>query len=213
MPLFVAVKNPFVGDMGIKRKLGNASQEAIDSFTQGLKDKGHDGVAMSLSDGTVELMAFDPSNVKSAIGNNGNFDGANPDISMSRGGQVGGMDFDALTTVVNRIKAKMPNMSKVHVLAGPAQAPEALKFYIQKQDAWDDVEGAMHNGELYMFASGLSDPLRAEHVLAEHEAAHLGLRAVLGDKVNATMQAIHRHGGRSGAWQLHRCASGQKVSP
>jgi N12 class adenine-specific DNA methylase len=109
--------------------------------------------------------------------------------ALSRG-PGGGMDLATLTTVVNRIKAKMPNMSKVHVLAGPAQAPEALKFYIQKQDAWDDVEGAMHNGELYMFASGLSDPLRAEHVLAEHEAAHLGLRAVLGDKVNATMQAI-----------------------
>lgn len=110
--------------------------------------------------------------------------------SLSRGAAVGGMEFDALTTVVNRITARMPNLPKVHVLRGPAEAPMALKLYIQKQGAWDDVEGAIHNGELYMFASGLSGALRAEHVLAEHEAAHFGLRGILGKDRTKVMNSI-----------------------
>lgn len=118
-------------------------------------------------------------------------DGEAPEgISLSRGAAGGGMDFDALTTVVNRIKARMPNLPKVHVLRGPAEAPMALKLYIQKQGAWDDVEGAIHNGELYMFASGLSGALRAEHVLAEHEAAHFGLRGLLGKDRTKVMNSI-----------------------
>jgi hypothetical protein len=98
---------------------------------------------------------------------------------------------EALDALVNRIKAMMPNMPTVHVLADPSKAPPALREYIIRQDAWDDVEGAMHKGELYMFASGLSDELRAEHVLAEHEAAHFGLRAVLGSSLKTAMHLVY----------------------
>ena len=41
-----------------------------------------------------------------------------------------------------------------------------------------------------MFASGLPNSLRAEHVLAEHEAAHFGLRAILGDSLKVVRQSI-----------------------
>ncbi|PUE08980.1 hypothetical protein B9Z51_08585 [Limnohabitans sp. T6-5] len=112
--------------------------------------------------------------------------------AMSRAEFSGqGMSKEALDTLVERIKAKMPNMPTVHVLADPGKAPPALREYIIRQDAWDDVEGAMHKGELYMFASGLSDELRAEHVLAEHEAAHYGLRAVLGSSLKTAMHLVY----------------------
>ena len=113
-------------------------------------------------------------------------------IAMSRAEFSGqGMTKEALDALVNRIKAKMPNMPTVHVLADPSEAPPALREYIIRQDAWDDVEGAMHKGELYMFASGLFDELRAEHVLAEHEAAHFGLRAVLGSSLKTAMHLVY----------------------
>lgn len=113
------------------------------------------------------------------------------DSRLARGTGVGGMDVDALDALVKRIKAKMPNMPKVHVLADPSQAPKDLREYIIRQDAWGDVEGAFHKGELFMFASGLADAVRAEHVLAEHEAAHFGLRALLGDSLKTAMALVY----------------------
>lgn len=110
--------------------------------------------------------------------------------ALSRGAG-GGMDLADLQALAARIKAKMPNMPAVVVLPDPSKAPRALREYIIRQDAWDDVDGAMHEGKLYLFASGLSDPLRAEHVLAEHEAAHWGLRAVLGDSLKTAMNLIY----------------------
>lgn len=111
---------------------------------------------------------------------------------LSRG-LGGGMALADLTTLAAKIKARMPNMPKVHVLASPAEAPKALRDYVVKQGAMHDAEGALHHGELYLFASGMSDALRAEHVLAEHEAAHFGLHAILGDSLKAVMQSIYNN--------------------
>ncbi|CAN7347361.1 hypothetical protein LJR074_001989 [Acidovorax sp. LjRoot74] len=101
-----------------------------------------------------------------------------------------GMPVAELAAIATRVRTSMPNMPTVHTLASPANAPPALQDYIRKQGAWADVEGAMHEGELYLFASGLKDPERAEFVLAEHEAAHFGLRAVLGPRLPQAMRAI-----------------------
>jgi len=71
MPLYVAVRNTYVATVETKERLKNASQGTIDQFTQDLLAKGHDGVVMAFSNGHVELMAFEPTQVKSAIGNVG----------------------------------------------------------------------------------------------------------------------------------------------
>lgn len=115
--------------------------------------------------------------------------GNDADVVLSRGAG-GGMDLGVLQKLAAKIQKRMPNMPAVHVLASPALAPKALRDYIEKQGAMNDVDGALHNGELYLFASGLTDELRAEHVLAEHEAAHFGLRAILGEALPGVMRAI-----------------------
>lgn len=84
MPLYAAVKNPYFATRELKQKLSRATQESIDRFTQSLKDQGHDGVVMPFEDGHIELVAFNPSDVKSTIGNRGTFDGSNPDIRHSK---------------------------------------------------------------------------------------------------------------------------------
>lgn len=84
MPLYVSVKNPYLATNELKKKLRRATQESIDKFTQDLKDQGYDGVVMPFEDGHIELMAFEPAQVKSAIGNNGQFDPDNADIRFSR---------------------------------------------------------------------------------------------------------------------------------
>jgi len=109
---------------------------------------------------------------------------------------AGRISYDELKALADRLKAGMPNMPRVHVLADPSQAPKPLRAYIIRQDAWYDVEGAMHDGELYLFASGLADAERAEHVLIEHEAAHYGLRAVLGPSLKTAMRLVYMQNGK-----------------
>lgn len=114
-----------------------------------------------------------------------------PDTRLSRSTPSGGMPVEDLKALAKRLRAAMPNMPAVNVLADPSEAPYKLREYINRQDAWDDVEGAMHDGEFYLFASGLQDAARAEHVLAEHEAGHFGLRAVLGPRgLSAAMRMV-----------------------
>ncbi|HEY9208653.1 MAG TPA: hypothetical protein VIP31_06380 [Acidovorax sp.] len=106
------------------------------------------------------------------------------DIMLSRSSAAAGqgVSVDGLAALAERLHQTMPNMPRVNVLADPSQAPKKLRDHIAQQGATADVEGALHGGELYLFSSGLRDMARAEHVLAAHEAAHFGLRAILAPK-------------------------------
>lgn len=84
MPLYFAVKNPYPINAKTRENLRYAPQSYIDKFTQQMKARGHDGAVYDHGNGVVEIVAFEPTQVKSAIGNNGDFDPANPDIRFSR---------------------------------------------------------------------------------------------------------------------------------
>ncbi len=84
MSLYFAVKNPYPIDEKMRGRLRYAPQSYIDKFTQKMKDRGHDGAVYDHGNGVVEIVAFEPTQVKSAIGNNGDFDPGNPDIRFSR---------------------------------------------------------------------------------------------------------------------------------
>lgn len=81
MPLYANVRNPYEASQADKARLKHASKQAITAFTEALKAKGHDGVVLWDEDGDMELVAFQPAQVKSAIGNNGNFDPEDDDIA------------------------------------------------------------------------------------------------------------------------------------
>jgi N12 class adenine-specific DNA methylase len=84
MPLYFAVRNPFVITVARKQQLRRATQAQVDAFTSQLKARGHDGAVHYLEDGSVEMVAFEPTQVKSAIGNTGAFSSTDPDIRFSR---------------------------------------------------------------------------------------------------------------------------------
>lgn len=137
----------------------------------------------------------DSSQIKSAAGNTGDFNPENPSINFSRG--IGaGMAVRDLSAVVDRVSQRLKNLPAVHVLKSPAdlskkdKSQRTLRDFIRKAGAWDDVEGATHDGEIYLFASGLADEYRAEHVLAVHEATHYGLRGAIGKDLDAALQQV-----------------------
>ena len=88
MPLYANVRNPYEATMAEKARLKGASPQEITAFTDGLKAKGHDGVVLWDDSGHMELVAFNAADVKSAIGNNGNFEPEDDRINFSRAGMA-----------------------------------------------------------------------------------------------------------------------------
>lgn len=92
MPVYLSVRNPVVFRDGVlpdgrglsdihPQGLTKASASAIQKE---LKKAGHDGAIFYMDGEPVQYVAFRPEQIKSAIGNNGQFDPANPDIRKSR---------------------------------------------------------------------------------------------------------------------------------
>lgn len=83
MPVYLSMKNPLVVDMEwghVPNKIQSLKQQALKG--------GHDGIiaknaSMPFASGT-EYIVFNPNQIKSAIGNNGEFDPNNPDIRFSK---------------------------------------------------------------------------------------------------------------------------------
>lgn len=100
MPVYLSIKNPLMVDITNEHHPGEAPGRWYDEFGQKMAqyaiDSGYDGLIVSdmsddpqlTVDGKVETMyvAFRPEQIKSAIGNNGNFDAQNPDIRFSMPG-------------------------------------------------------------------------------------------------------------------------------
>ena len=109
---------------------------------------------------------------------------------------AGSIALRDLNAVVDRVRNGMANLPNVHVLSSPDAldmnnpAQARLRRFIEEAGAMEDVEGATHEGEIYLFASGLADEARAEHVLATHEVTHYGLRAVFGMELDPVLQSI-----------------------
>jgi len=104
MPLYLAVRNPFVATPALKERMRLVSRETIDRFTEVLKAKGHDGVVLDHGEGGIELMSFEPTQVR----NRGVFDVTKPDIQFRLAEQVAKSDtgFYAPATSEHRALAE-----------------------------------------------------------------------------------------------------------
>lgn len=100
MPVHLAMKNPYIVDVN-----GGGFEDLEGGLTKHIlaaKFKGHDGIVIKNLDDAAGLtdvpanhyMVFNPHQIKSAIGNNGNFDPNDPDIRKAEGGDVEGYKKD-----------------------------------------------------------------------------------------------------------------------
>lgn len=80
MPLYASIKNPFTATIEDKRRLKGASKSTAKAWTKSLQEAGYDGVILDYGNGTREIVAFEPTQVKSATGNRGTFDAGNANI-------------------------------------------------------------------------------------------------------------------------------------
>lgn len=94
MPVYVSLRNPIVvaadGEWGARANAikalgldvprGDPRAEWAAEFTEAAQAKGHDGVIYTIGGKPAEVVAFRPEQIKSAVGNNGQFDPADPSI-------------------------------------------------------------------------------------------------------------------------------------
>ena len=100
MPVYSSVRNPYEISGTQNIPLTGIDREK-------LKALGHDGVLFRNDAGKVqEVVAFDPTQVKSAIGNRGTYDPAEVEMTKAEGGAVhmnrGGDALKALTALLNK---------------------------------------------------------------------------------------------------------------
>jgi len=220
MPLYANVRNPFVATEAMKQKLSLARKGAIKAFTQNLKKRGYDGVVLDKGEAGIELVAFEPTQVKSATGNNGNFDPANPDIRYRRqstNGAAGaaqeparyssglneGQAFSqrqaeavsrvrATADAIRRGWANGPEVVVVPDMRHPA-IPEAVRQAEQAQrrgGAEGAAEGFYADGKVYLLASQLATAQDVARVLMHEALGHHGLRGVFGTALNSVLEQI-----------------------
>lgn len=112
MEIFSNVRNPYIATLDDKKRGRLLSQESIDKETESLISQGYDGVALPFSDGTFELVAFNPASVKSATDNIGSFAPDNPDIRYSKKAsseaRESGLSASEETDLWSELKAQAP---------------------------------------------------------------------------------------------------------
>ena len=109
-----------------------------DRFTQAARDAGFDGIN-ALEQGASTWSVFEPNQIKSATGNNGNFDATNPDIRFSRS-PVNPVENTGLTPpeqgILRRVQSALQNnmnrvrqvQDRIEKLIGHA-LPEHSDYY------------------------------------------------------------------------------------
>ena len=103
LPVYLSIKNPIYLDASAIESAGwNWEQYARQGYDGAIFAGNKNNLEQrDMMGGSTQIVAFDPTQVKSAIGNNGNFDGTNPDIRFSRGPVAAARDTLAAARELN----------------------------------------------------------------------------------------------------------------
>lgn len=180
MPLFVrSVGGLYAATLEDKKKGSRTSQSGVDRATQGLLDRGLDGAYLEFPDGTIELATFDPTNVKSATGNNGGFDGGTADIRFSLAAD------DAVTEEALRKLGLLPEAAKSLTERVKAMTREEVRGLL---DAW----GKRSEEGLFDGLNGIKKAEEAVGVTDPNKQGYVSARLATG--VADVMHAVMHYG-------------------
>lgn len=140
----------------------------------------------------VDVRPLDSINVRT------NFSTASAGLNVAKGPVFArsnpsgkGVHIHDAAAIVAAVRAALPTAPPIHIMESIDKAPEGLREFIIKNGAENDVEAALHAGEIYVFPGNIASIERMAFVLAHHEIRHYGLRAMLGPKMGPIMLAIH----------------------
>ena len=226
MPAYVSLQNPLVIDEGGR----DYDPERFRDYIDQAKEQGHDGVLLrNTGDGMFKngrtgdtVIAFRPEQIKSATGNNGNFDPASPDITnfaanpARRPGSAqdkavmqaiadGKTTRDVLRLVANG--SKDPFLRQVARLLLKAGITPNIQFgHIGKTEKGDPIHG-QYRGESDTIAIAGSAEYAAERIFM-HEAMHAATMRALKKpglprlQLQKLLEHVRKNGGAAGFYGL-----------
>jgi len=80
MPVYLSISNPKIEPLSKIDEIENGTRQQAGRYIAQLKRDGYDGIIFG---NNVEIVAFEPTQIKSATGNIGTYDITNPDIRKS----------------------------------------------------------------------------------------------------------------------------------
>jgi len=182
---------------------------SIDDITRWARRHGYDGVIFKnvidhgpsgayASDEAKKpstiCVAFHPHQIKSAIANDGSFDPSNPDIRFRRDrieNDSSRISPELLRKWASSVHNSYKGLAEIIVLESLAEAPRQLSNRVLACGLQDDFEAATFDGRIYLHAPNVESLESAQFAVLEHEAAHIGLRAILGDHLEDQMLSIY----------------------
>jgi hypothetical protein len=150
---YVALENPLVvsGITDFVQKAGQRKTEGKQAYAQEMQrvtsdliSKGYDGVMYRRSDGTTQVIAFRPEQIKSAIGNQGTFDPTNPNILLSKAALN-----DSITEIVQA--AQQGSAEPTQIISSFAKAIDGIDL---PKSTYKDLIGAHSEASVGKLARG-----------------------------------------------------------
>jgi len=135
---------------------------------------------------SITWMAFNPNQIKSATGNRGTFDSANPDIRFRKPGATTGQPLtrQQATEILQPLLTKLPGL-KLKILNSPREAPGRIRA-MMKADGRLDAPGIFdtETGEIYIFSENNTNADELIQTALHEGVGHLGLRALAPDEAS-----------------------------
>ena len=136
------------------------------------------------------LAVFSSDQVKSVTGNNGAFDGKNPDTRFSVGdGRSEPVDHQYAEDQVKLLASNMPSAPEFKMV-NESEAPKATREEIKSLGAEGKVKGALIDGKVYIFKDNLKNNDEAVEVFLHEAVGHFGLRKMLGPDFDTVLGQI-----------------------
>lgn len=208
-PVYLSIQRPKWMPLTDSAKLTAADlaaikEEGFDGVFGWTLDTGMDGptpIAREVGTGqrgmdkiVTEAIPLSPEQIKSATGNNGNFDARNPDIRYSRS-NTGTMTAAAVNQVASTIAARWAQSPPVVVVQSmqDMRVPEAARLEDARQRAGGasgSPRGFYYRGQVFLVADGLTSVRDAAETLFHEALGHHGLRAMFGNTLDGILDQI-----------------------
>jgi hypothetical protein len=195
MPVSVSLKIPY--ELGARLPQNEAESRLL---TERVKAEGYDGIIVRGADGVLdEIVAFNDTQIKSAIGNNGDFSPTNPDIRFKTADQRPTGDrlsVDFLQARLNAVTRHWPGLAQmpVKVVGSERGLPESVRAKLREMRAngTEAIPRAVYvpGDGLYFVAPNIASTKEALLALAEEAIGHHGLRSVMGPQFEALLDRV-----------------------
>lgn len=198
IPAYLAIKNPYKAK-NLREVSGDNKAESR-KFREKLIKKGYDGIEFDNPFGPFSwYVVFEPTQIKSATGNNGQFSPTNPDIRYTRASDL--VSNQAVVTKQSR-KAQVEKRAK-KVMANWKNAPKLEVYADGKaiEQAYPEVQfrsiervpGLYFDGKVIINAAHPSNSSDAnlETMILHESIGHHGLNHIINDQAKAQGKDIH----------------------